>query len=67
MRDSMHAIDLGIIITIIRAILRAFLEEVEVVLNIQGRAASKLEARFRNVLARRNGRDGQRYMHYMPK
>lgn len=66
MRDGMHAIDLGIIITIIRAILRAFLEEVEVVLNIQGRAASKLEARFRNVLARRNGRDGQRYMHYMP-
>jgi hypothetical protein len=56
----MHAIDLGVIITLIRAILRAFLETVELVLDINGRAAAKLEARFRNILARRTGPDGQR-------
>ena len=40
MRDEMHAIDLGIIIMLIRAILRAFMEIVEIVLDIQGRAAA---------------------------
>ena len=60
MRDAMHAIDLGVIITIIRAILRAFLECVELALDIEGRAAAKLELRFRNILARRTGPDGQR-------
>jgi hypothetical protein len=39
MRDGMHAIDLGIIITLIRAILRAFLEVVENVIKTPGRAA----------------------------
>jgi hypothetical protein len=61
MRDSMHAIDLGVIITLIRAILRALFELVELLLDIDGRAAAKLEARFRNVLASRVGPDGQRY------
>jgi len=61
----MHAIDLGVIVTLIRAILRAFLECVELTLNIEGRAAAKLEKRFRNVLACRKGREGQRYMQYM--
>ena len=61
MRDAMHAIDLGVIITLIRAILRAFLETVELVLDIEGRAVAKLESRFRNILARRTGPDGQRY------
>lgn len=65
MRDGMHTIDLGIIITLIKAILRGFAEVVEDILDIQGRAAAKLEARFRNVLQRRNGRDGQRYMQNM--
>ena len=60
MRDAMHAIDLGIIITLIRAILRAFLECVELQLDIEGRAAAKLEKRFRNILAIRTGPDGQR-------
>jgi hypothetical protein len=60
MRDAMHAIDLGVIITLIRAILQAFLETVELVLDIEGRAVAKLEARFRNILARRTGPDGQR-------
>ena len=61
MRDSMHAIDLGVIITLIRAILRALFELVELLLDIDGCAAAKLEARFRNVLARSAGPDGQRY------
>ena len=64
MCDEMHAIDLGIIITLIRAILRAFIEIVAIVLDIQGRAAI-LEMRFRNVVALRIGRDGQRYMYNM--
>ena len=57
----MHAIDLGVIITLIRAILQALFELVELLLDINGSAAAKLEARFRNVLARRVGPDGQRY------
>lgn len=60
MRDGMHAIDLGIIVTIIRAILRAFLEIVELLLKIEGRAAGKLQTRFQNVLAHTTGPDGQR-------
>jgi len=65
MRDGMHAIDLGVIVTLIRAILRAFLECVELILDIEGRAAAKLEKRFKNVLACRMGREGQRYMQHM--
>ena len=63
--DGMHTIDLGIILKFIRAILRTFMEIVEIVLDIQGRAAKKLEMRFLNVVARRTGRDGQRYMYNM--
>ena len=64
----MHAIDLGIIITHIRSILRAFMVIVEIVLGIQGRAAAKLEMRFRNAVARRTGvtgRDRPRYIYNM--
>ena len=57
----MHAIDLGVIITLIRAILQALFELVELLLDIDRCAAAKLEARLRNVLARRAGPDGQRY------
>ena len=57
----MHSIDLGVIITLIRAILQALFELAELLLDIDRRAAAKLEARFRNVLARRDGPDGQRY------
>jgi hypothetical protein len=60
MRDGMHAIDLGVIVTIIRAILRAFLECVELRLKIEGRAAGKLQTRFCNILAHTTGPDGQR-------
>lgn len=62
MRDSLHTIDLGIIVTLIRAILRCFFECVEHHLNIEGQAAAKLEKRFRMVLNRRTGPDGQRYI-----
>jgi hypothetical protein len=62
MRDSLHTIDLGIIVTLIRAILRCFFECVEHHLNIEGQAAAKLEKRFRMVLNRRTGPDGQRYL-----
>lgn len=60
MRDSMHAIDLGVIITLLKAILRKYYECVEKILNIEGRAAAKLERRFRRILARWTGPDGQR-------
>ena len=61
MRDSMHAVDLGIIVTTIRAILRAFSECVEVrIPKMEGRAAAKLEARLKMILSRRMARDGQR-------
>ena len=57
MWDSMHTIDLGTIVTLIRAILSAFFECVEKNLDIEGRAPAKLEARFsnhlRNILASR--------------
>ena len=65
MRDEIHAIHLGIISTLIRAILRAFMDIVKNVLDIQGRAAAKLETKFRNVVARRTGRDRQRHMYNM--
>jgi hypothetical protein len=65
MRDSLHTIDLGVIVTLIRAILRCFFELVETHLKIEGRAAAKLEKRFRGVLASRTGPDGQRYMYFM--
>ena len=46
----MHAIDLGVIITLIRAILRALFELVELLLDIDGRATAKLEARFSLII-----------------
>ena len=42
MRDTMHQIDLGVIISFFKAILRKYLECVETHLNIPGRAARKL-------------------------
>ena len=57
----MRAIDLGVIITLIQAILQALFELVELLLDIDGRAGVNLEARFRNVLVRCAGPDGPRY------
>ncbi len=61
MRDPMHQIDLGAIIHLIKAILRKFNECVEVALEQYGLAAKRLGKRFRLMLAKRKGRDGQRY------
>ena len=61
MRDPMHQIDLGAIIHLIKAILRKFNECVEAALEQYGLAAKRLGKRFRLMLAKRKGRDGQRY------
>ena len=58
-RDGMHAIDLGAIIRLIMAIIRKYFECVEKNLGDEGLAASKLEKRMRQCLARRTGPDGQ--------
>ena len=62
MRDPMHQIDLGAIIHLIKAILRKFNECVETALDQYGLAAKRLGQRFRLMLAKRNGRDGQRHV-----
>ena len=58
-RDGMHVIDLGAIIRLIMAILMKYFECVEKILGMEGLAASRLEARMRRCLARRDGPDGQ--------
>ena len=57
--DGMHAIDLGAIIHLIMAILLKYFECVEKILDMEGLAASRLGARMRQCLARRDGPDGQ--------
>jgi hypothetical protein len=59
MRDPMHQVDLGVIIHLIKAILRKFRETVETALKIPGRAARRLNERFSMMLAKRKGPDGQ--------
>ena len=46
MRDTMHQIDLGVIISFMKAILRKYLECVEKILNIHGAAAKKITERL---------------------
>ena len=60
MRDPMHQIDLGVILHLLRAILRKFKEVVEDVLKKPGLAAAKLSARIRLMLKTSDGHDGQR-------
>ena len=62
MRDPMHQIDLDAIIHLIKAILRKFNECVETALYQYGLAAKRLGQRFRLMLDKRSGRDGQRYV-----
>ncbi len=62
MRDPMHQIDMGAIIHLIKATLRKFNECVETALDQYGLAAKRLGQRFRLMLAKRSGRDGQRYV-----
>ncbi len=67
--DGMHAIDLGAIVRLIMAILLKYLECVEKILDMEGLAASRLEARMVQCLARQAGPDGQTCvnMYYMLK
>ena len=50
MRDTMHQIDLGVIIAFFKAILRKYQECIENVLNIPGKAAKKLTTRLQLML-----------------
>ena len=59
MRDPMHQVDLGVIVHLIKAILRKFRESVETALKIPGRAARRLKERVDLMLAKRKGPDGQ--------
>ena len=52
MRDTMHQIDSGVIISFLKAILRKFLECVEIPLGIAGEAAKKLTNRLRRLLGK---------------
>ncbi len=66
MKDSMYQIDLGVIVRLITAILKKYWECVLQYLadGKEGLVAQKLEQRFRAVLERSTGRDGQNYMYY---
>ena len=50
MRDTVHQIDLGVIIAFFKAILRMYQECIENVLNIPGKAAKKLTTRLQLML-----------------
>jgi hypothetical protein len=60
MRNPMHQIDLGVIMHLIRAIIRKFKEVVKDVLRKPGLAASKLSARVRLMLKKTDGPNGQK-------
>ena len=58
MRDTMHQIDSGVIISFLKAILRKFLECVEIPLGIAGAAAKKLTNRLRRLLGKERTASG---------
>lgn len=60
MRDPMHQIDHGVIIQLLKGILRKYSEEVEVLLGIPNAAVHKLTARLKKVLEQYKGPDNQR-------
>ncbi len=59
LRDGMHAIALGAILRLIMVIHLKYLEFVKTILDMEGLAAYRLEARMRQCLARQAGPDGQ--------
>jgi hypothetical protein len=61
-RDGMHAFDLGALIRLIIAILLKYFFCAEEDMDMEGLAASRMEARFRMYLACRAGPDGQMYV-----
>ena len=60
MRDPMHQIDNGIIITFLKAILRKYRECVESILDQIGLAATKLTSRLRLLLRNYTNATGHR-------
>jgi hypothetical protein len=58
MRDTMHQIDSGVIISFLKAILRKFRECVELPLGIAGAAAKRLTSRLRNLLGKKTSASG---------
>ena len=60
MRDPMHQIDNGIIITFLKAILRKYRECVESILDQIGLAATKLTSRLRLLLRKYTNATGHR-------
>jgi hypothetical protein len=61
MQDSMHQIDLGVIIRLIMAILRIYWDDVLQYLKngSDGLAAKKLKEQLAKLLARRVGKNGR--------
>ena len=60
MRDPMHQIDSGVIVQLLKAILRIYDERVESVLGVVGTAAEKLTSRLSAALGTRKNADGKR-------
>jgi hypothetical protein len=60
MRDPMHQVDLGVIVHLVKAILRKYSDCVESILGIPGRAAARLKERFGLLFSKHKGHDGQR-------
>ena len=60
MRDPMHQIDNGMIITFLKAILRKYRECVEPILDQIGLAAAKLNSRLRLLLQKYTNATGHR-------
>ena len=58
MRDTMHQIDSGVIISFLKAILRKFKECVEIPLKIPGAAAGRLTRRLRMLLGKEKTASG---------
>jgi hypothetical protein len=58
MRDTLHQIDSGVIISFLKAILRKFRECVEIPLGIAGAAAKKLTNRLRRLLGKEKTASG---------
>ncbi len=60
MGDPMHQMELGVILHLLKAVLRKYMGCVETALNISGRAAARLKERFELMFWERKGPDGQR-------
>ena len=61
LRDPMHQIDNGVIISFCKAILRKFFECVERVLGVTGLAAEKLTSRLKRLLGKYTSASGHKY------